>query len=542
MMTSGSDHIERGSLRDSIPGGSLSTTGRMSLTSTQKDALTEAREILQEPSRNTKRKILISLNLVIGICVASFVVINLATTGHLPVPGRDNILYPALLLFNFGSSIYNLKVLTGQGEGSVRLNATTAWGTVLLLQALSLVIVHLNTNTATSLLLDQTLSIVTIFITGVVLSRRVALVWFGITVASLIVAARARGMGFEYHLMTHAEVEHIKALRQSSPDLWSQRQTAVVSEKLASIPVQLFVGISFLFSVFTILATYFEAGMVGQVLGAIPTAIDKLQIASKEKEKLAQENFRMGMELDVAQQIQAFILPRAEELRSCEGLEVVARMEAATEVGGDLYDVLPQPDGSTYFAIGDVTDHGLASGVVMLMSQTAIRTCLEDAKVDLAASLAHVNSVLYKNVQLRMKDSRNLTLALLHHKEGRVRISGQHESIILLRKGSAEAEQIDTSDLGICVGMVDDITPMIAETSVEFNPGDLMLLYTDGATEAEDPRAEQYTVERLMDSLINVRDLPGQQIMDRLFADIKQWISTAPMYDDITLVLVRKND
>ena len=122
-----------------------------------------------------------------------------------------------------------------------------------------------------------------------------------------------------------------------------------------------------------------------------------------------------------------------------------------------------------------------------------------------------------------------------------MRISGQHESIILLRKGSDEAEQIDTADLGICVGMVDDITPMIAETSVDFNPGDLMLLYTDGATEAEDPRAEQYTVERLMDSLVKARELPGQQIMDRLFADIKQWISTAPMYDDITLVLVRKN-
>lgn len=303
----------------------------------------------------------------------------------------------------------------------------------------------------------------------------------------------------------------------------------------------LYAVVSMIFTVITMLATFFEASLIGQVLGAIPTAIDKIQIASKEKQQLEQENVRMGLELDVAQRIQAFILPRQEELRRCEGLEVVARMEAATEVGGDLYDVLPQPDGSTYFAIGDVTDHGLASGVVMLMSQTAIRTCLEDAKVELGASLAHVNSVIYKNVQLRMGDGRNLTLALLHHKEGRVRISGQHETIILLRKDSGEAEQIDTSDLGICVGMIDDISPMIAETSFELRPGDMMLLYTDGATEAENPSAEQFTVERLMESLVKARDLSGKEIMDRLFADIKDWISTAPMYDDITLMLVRKS-
>jgi len=503
----------------------------------QKDALGEAREILQEPSRNTKRKILISLNLIIGVAVSVHVITALAAVGHLPDPGRDNIILPTLILINFGSAIYNLYILVRQLEGSRGWNAATAWVTVLTFQILCLSIVHSSPNTATSLLFDQTLSIITIFLTGMILNRRAALGWFVITVVSFIIAAKTRGFDFEYNLMTSAEVAQLR----SDKAAFELHRLAAEQEKLGSIQMMVFTRLSILFSLFAILATYFEAGMIGQVLGAIPTAIDKIQIASKEKQKLAQENVRMGMELDVAQRIQAFILPREEELSKCAGLEVVARMEPATEVGGDLYDVLPQPDGSTFFAIGDVTDHGLAWGVVMLMSQTAIRTCIEDAKVDLVQALAHVNSVLFKNVQTRMGDSRNLTLALLHHRDGHVRLAGQHESVILLRKDSEKAEQIDTSDLGICVGMIDDISPMLAETSFDLEPGDIMLLYTDGATEAEDPRTEQFTVERLMDSLVQARALPNNEIMDRLFSDIKQWISSAPMFDDITLVLVRKN-
>ena len=136
-----------------------------------------------------------------------------------------------------------------------------------------------------------------------------------------------------------------------------------------------------------VLATFFEAGMIGQVLEAISSAIDKIQIASQEKQQLEQANVRMGAELDVAQRIQAMSLPKEEELKKCKGLDVAAEMVPASEVGGDLYDVLPQDDGSTALVIGDVTDHGLASGLVMLMSQSALRTCLEKAKSDLLKSI-----------------------------------------------------------------------------------------------------------------------------------------------------------
>lgn len=511
-----------------------------SIRASQRDVLDEASQILQEPSRNTKRKILISINLIFGSLFALHTVAQLATAGHLPYPERDNIMLPASIIVHLGSAGYNTAVLLGRIKGSPRWNVLTQWATVLVLQAACLAIVHMNPNTATSLLFDHTLSIITIFITGAILGRRAAVIWFLITIGSLFMAVKSRGADFSYHLMTHAEVARLKLLEVQDPTTLGQRFQSVLAERLVPLPVTLFALISVVFSLVALLAAYFEAGMIGQVLEAIPTALDKIQIAAKEKQKLEQENVRLGTELDVAQRIQAMILPREDELAQCKDIEVVARMQPATEVGGDLYEVLPREDGSTLFAIGDVTDHGLASGLVMLMSQTALRTCLEDAQFDLTRALIQVNSVIYKNVQTRMNDSRNLTLALLLYKEGRVRLAGQHESVILLRNGSEAIEEIETTDLGCTVGLLDDISPMLGEMSFELSPGDLMLLYTDGVTEAENTSGEQYGVERLGESLTRHRDLPTPKLVDQLFEDVSRWIGKAPVYDDITLVLVRR--
>jgi serine phosphatase RsbU (regulator of sigma subunit) len=506
------------------------------LLSRQRDVLDEARQLLQEPSRNTKRKIVLAVNLLVGSLCTLNVVIQLATFGHLADPGRDNILMPLMIIVNMGSAAYNLYCLLRQREGSPRWNTLTQWATVAVLWIFCLSIVHRNPNTATSLLSDHTLSILTIVLTGVILNRYAALAWFATDLVSLYFAVKNRGIDFEYYLMTSHEVAALKA----NAAQYSVRAAEVIKENLVPVPTTLFVFVTLLFALLAFFATFFEASMIGQVLNAIPTAIDKIQIASREKQRLEEENVRLGAELDVAQKIQAIILPSGAELEKCQGLEVAASMTAATEVGGDLYDVLPQSDGSTVLIIGDVTDHGLASGLVMLMSQSALRVCLEEAHADLIKSLAYVNATLYKNVQTRMNDSRTLTLALLHHKDGEVRLAGQHETVILLRKENEEAEEIDTMDLGCCVGMIDDIEPMLAETKFDLHAGDLVLLYTDGATEAENPAHEQYGVDRLKKSLADGRELPAKALVEHLFTDIKKWIGEAPVYDDITLVLVRK--
>ena len=92
-------------------------------------------------------------------------------------------------------------------------------------------------------------------------------------------------------------------------------------------------------------------------------------------QRLTVENYRMSSELAVTRKLQEMILPRTKELNSIEELDIVGFMEPADEVGGDYYDVLQQ-HGRIKIGIGDVTGHGLESGVIMIMVQTAIRTLL----------------------------------------------------------------------------------------------------------------------------------------------------------------------
>jgi len=114
--------------------------------------------------------------------------------------------------------------------------------------------------------------------------------------------------------------------------------------------------------------------------------------------RLKAENLRMSAELEITKRLQQMILPKPKELESIEGLEIAGFMEPADEVGGDYYDVL-QLDGKVKIGIGDVTGHGLESGMLMLMTQTAIRTLQESNQTDPVKFLDILNRTIYRNVE-----------------------------------------------------------------------------------------------------------------------------------------------
>ena len=208
-------------------------------------------------------------------------------------------------------------------------------------------------------------------------------------------------------------------------------------------------------------------------------------------DRLKEDNLRMGAELDIVRQMQQMILPNASELK-IEGLDIAAYMAAADEVGGDYYEVL-NTDGVVTLGIGDVTGHGLESGILMLMAQTAVRTLNEIRETDPVRFLDVINRTLYKNVQ-RMNSEKSLTLAILNYSDGQVSISGQHEETLIVRNGG-EIERVDMMDLGFPVALYDDIAEFISHISIELQPGDGLVLYTDGIPEAYDLKKKQYGLE-----------------------------------------------
>ena len=179
--------------------------------------------------------------------------------------------------------------------------------------------------------------------------------------------------------------------------------------------------------------------------GVVATYTDITELKSREaeldaahaqvtalNETLRSDNQRMEGELDVTRRLQMMLLPTLEELQQVEGLEIACHMQAALEVGGDYYDVL-QHEGRVKIGIGDVTGHGLESGVVMLMTQAIVRALLTSGETDPVRFLSVLNTALYGNVQ-RMGSDKNLTLCLLDYADGEVRVSGQHEQVIVLRR------------------------------------------------------------------------------------------------------------
>jgi sigma-B regulation protein RsbU (phosphoserine phosphatase) len=248
----------------------------------------------------------------------------------------------------------------------------------------------------------------------------------------------------------------------------------------------------------------------------------------------------MGMELDVAKRIQTMVLPQEKEIQKSKELDIGATMITATEVGGDFYEILPQKDGSTLFCIGDVTDHGLYSGIVMLMTQSVVRATADEQDTDLPATLNRINSVLYRNIQIRLSNRRNLTLSLLHYKNGTFHITGQHEHILLLRKDSDTVEKIDTVDLGMYIGFIEDVSEFVDEKNISFNAGDLMMLYTDGITETENSDKAFYGMERLMETFKANREHKSQEIVNNIIKDVEQFRNNRELLDDISLVVIRR--
>ncbi|BAZ29857.1 protein-serine/threonine phosphatase [Cylindrospermum sp. NIES-4074] len=254
-------------------------------------------------------------------------------------------------------------------------------------------------------------------------------------------------------------------------------------------------------------------------------------------EKLKGENLRMSAELDIIRQMQQMILPKQEELEAIEALDIAGFMEAADEVGGDYYDVL-DTDGVVTLGIGDVTGHGLESGLLMLMTQTAVRTLKEIRETDSVRFLDTLNRTIYKNVQ-RMNSDKSLTLVILNYAQGQVSISGQHEETIVVRKGG-DIECIDTMDLGFPIGLDDDIADFISHTTLELEPGDGIVLYTDGITEAKDMNKIQYGMEPLCEVISQNWHKSAEEIKDAVITDVRRHIGKQKVFDDITLLVFKR--
>ncbi len=261
----------------------------------------------------------------------------------------------------------------------------------------------------------------------------------------------------------------------------------------------------------------------------------KTHIQLKE---LVSENARMEAELEVAQRLQRMVLPAQSELAGIADLEIAAYMDPADEVGGDYYDILPYKDGIK-ISIGDVTGHGLESGIVMMMTQMAIRVLINHGETNSMRILDTLNRSIHMNIQ-RMQIMRALTLIVLDYQGGRVKVSGLHEHVILIRKGGA-VELVNTSELGFLIGINEEIDYFLDETEVSIKSGDGLVLFTDGITEAVNMNNQMYGLDRLTKVVSHSWTSTAEEIKQAVINDIRHYVGEQKIYDDIALLVIKQS-
>ena len=254
-------------------------------------------------------------------------------------------------------------------------------------------------------------------------------------------------------------------------------------------------------------------------------------------EQLKDENLRLSAELDVARQLQMMVLPPESETDAIQEFDIATYMCPADEVGGDYYDALKIGD-TIFLTIGDVTGHGLPAGVIMLMAQTSFLTLSQSGEQDMTRILSILNQVIYRNM-IRIKDDKNMTLAVIRYHDQEFSIVGQHESVLICRTDGT-IEEIDTQDLGLPLGLVDDIDGFVSSKQFQLQTGDVMLLYSDGITEAANKQDDQFTLPKLIEALGKYHQMNAKEIREKIMEDVYAFIGDTKIYDDISMMVIKQ--
>ncbi len=262
---------------------------------------------------------------------------------------------------------------------------------------------------------------------------------------------------------------------------------------------------------------------------------DAIKARIAEVERTTEQKERYHQELVIASEIQSSILPRQfppfPEL--ADGIDLFGLMRPAKEVGGDLFDFIPLPDGKIAFLIGDVSGKGAPAAFFMAMARMLVRT-LSERGWSPPEILRRANLVLEK------ENPKSMFVTLLYcefdPRSGQLRMaSAGHNPPLLVRAGGAvrNAEIPPALPLGAMKNI------RYAPTRLALSEGDLLLLYTDGVTEAVNSSQEMFGNERLEKALSDMTQMSCEEIAKGVVAAVDSFSAGGEQFDDITVVAFR---
>jgi serine phosphatase RsbU (regulator of sigma subunit) len=272
-----------------------------------------------------------------------------------------------------------------------------------------------------------------------------------------------------------------------------------------------------------------ELGFLQVMANQAAIAIESTRL---QEEELARQ--LLEEEMALGRQMQLSLLP--EEPPSLPGWDVVVRYQAARQMGGDFYDFFELPGSPSRhgLVIADVSDKGVPAALFMAMCRTTIRST--------AISNRTPSQTLIRVNELILKDSRadfflSAIYIDLETETGRMRYAnGGHSRPLWLQADSGEVTELRSD--GIILGAIDEVE--IEEKEYIISPGDTLLLFTDGVTEATNAEGQLFGSERLIELLVNSGRNSSELIADALLHELDDFVGSTPQADDLTIMVLRR--
>lgn len=264
-------------------------------------------------------------------------------------------------------------------------------------------------------------------------------------------------------------------------------------------------------------------------------SLGNLALLTIQKTLLLEEQIekrQMEEELNLAKTIQEGLLPSP--IPTIANFDLQAVNISSRQVGGDYFDIIETPDGGSLLAIADVTGKGVPASLLMANLQSMLHA-LAPIDISLAEATGSINNIIHENTPA----DKFITFFW-----GKLSADGSrfdyvnagHNNPLLFRKG--ETEPVELSEGGVILGAIPTFSPY-EMASVEMKKGDLLVLYTDGVTEAMNPElTEEYDEHRLIECLKRHREASAKEIMDAVIEDIDAF-SNGIQYDDITMLVLK---
>ncbi len=247
------------------------------------------------------------------------------------------------------------------------------------------------------------------------------------------------------------------------------------------------------------------------------------------------EKQRIDHDLNVARQIQTALLPRA--IPRIAGLEMAAFNHSAQEIGGDYYDFIKIDDEHLGIAIADVSGKGIVGAIMMSISRSVLRA-QAIMSTDPSEVLKGVNRVMFEDIAEDMFVSMLYMVLNTRTRELHVARAG-HERPILVQPHDPHCQIIDSA--GVALGMADRdaFESLLTETSVVLSPGDTVVAYTDGVTEALNAQHEEWGVDRLFETVHEAAPDGAHAVIHTVQQRLDRFVGGIAQYDDMTLLALQ---